>query len=145
MGLGRSKRSDLRRINQGQKKIKYVSNILSGYYYKKTELGTKAARSQLCIISSVSVSFTLIMYPIGYNLKLATIATLQYSLNVAFTIEDFSTQLAVRQNAVVAITPCRSNSVRHPIAVDSHLPSLRHLWRCGQVLRIDRAPTRVCA
>ena len=49
MGLGRSKRSDLRRINQGKRKIKYVSNILSGYYYEKAELGTKAARSQLCI------------------------------------------------------------------------------------------------
>ena len=39
----------------------------------------------------------------GIKLKLATIATLQYSLNIAFTIKDFSTQLALRQNAVIAI------------------------------------------
>lgn len=31
------------------------------------------------------------------------IATLQYSFNIAFTIKDFSTQLALRQNAVIAI------------------------------------------
>ena len=42
----------------------------------------------------------------GIKLKLASIATLQYSFNIAFTIEDFSTQLAVRQNAVVAIVLC---------------------------------------
>ena len=30
----------------------------------------------------------------GIKLKLATIAALQYSLNIAFTIKDFSTQLA---------------------------------------------------
>ena len=34
---------------------------------KKTELGTKAARSQLCIISSVSAPSTLTLYPIGCN------------------------------------------------------------------------------
>ena len=44
-----------------------------------------------------------ILYSVGYNLKLATIVTLQYSFNIAFPIEDFSTQLAVRQNTVVAI------------------------------------------
>ena len=39
----------------------------------------------------------------GIKLKLASIATLQYSLNIAFTIKDFPTQLAVWQNTVVAI------------------------------------------
>ena len=39
----------------------------------------------------------------GIKLKLATIATLQYSLNIAFTIKDFSTQLAIWQNAIIAI------------------------------------------
>ena len=39
----------------------------------------------------------------GIKLKLATIAALQYLLNIAFTIEDFSTKLAIWQNIVVAI------------------------------------------
>ena len=69
-------------------------------------MGTKAARSQLWIISSVSTPSALTLYPIGCNaqvlnpyytllgikLKLASIATLQYSLNIAFPIEDFPTQ-----------------------------------------------------
>ena len=35
----------------------------------------------------------------GIKLKLASIATLQYSLNIAFTKEDFSTQLAMRSSS----------------------------------------------
>ena len=42
----------------------------------------------------------------GIKLKLTTIAALQYSFNIAFTIKDFPAQLAVRQNAVVAIVLC---------------------------------------
>ena len=39
----------------------------------------------------------------GIKLKLATIATLQYSFNITFTIEDFPTQLTVWQYPIVAI------------------------------------------
>lgn len=78
-------------------------------------------------LSGIILLFRRVFYTLsGIELKLATITVLQYSLNIAFTIEDFSTQLAVRQYAVVAI-------VLQGATTDFHQPSLPHLWQCGQV------------
>ena len=49
-------------------------------------------------LSGIILSFLYIFYTLsGIKSKLATIATLQYSLNIAFPIEDFTSELAVRQ------------------------------------------------
>ena len=58
----------------------------------------------LYTLSGIILLFYDVLYTLsGIKLKLATIATLQYTFNIALTIKDFSSQLAIWQNTVVAI------------------------------------------
>ena len=68
-GAKQAKRPTTHKSRSNLLRVSILKLQSSRHYYRKTELGTKAARSQLCIISSVSVSFTLIIYPIGCNLQ----------------------------------------------------------------------------
>ena len=69
IGTKQAKRPTTHKLRSNLLRVSILKLQSSRHYYRKTELGTKTARSQLCIISSVSVSFTLIIYPIGCNLQ----------------------------------------------------------------------------